>query len=115
MEDSILITIKQLLGIDEDITDFDLDLIIHINSALSEIYNIGYGSAPLSISGVDATWDLLLLDNKDLELIKTFVYVSVKMVFDPPTSNIVMETYKEIKKKYEFDIYLASDTKEVSS
>lgn len=115
MEESILITIKQMLGIEEDVTDFDLDIIIHINSALSELYDIGYGSEPFKISGEETTWDLLLLNNTDLELIKEFLFISVKMVFDPPLSSIVMDTYKEVKKKCEFKIYLICDQKGVST
>lgn len=115
MEESILITIKQLLGIEEDATDFDLDIITHINSTLSELYDIGYGLEPFKISGEETTWDLLLSDTKDLELIKEFIYISVKMVFDPPLSSIVMDAYKEIKKKCEFKIYLICDKKEVNT
>jgi hypothetical protein len=88
---SILDSIKKLLGMEPDYTDFDTDVIIHINSAIMILNQLGVGNIPFSISSNLETWkDFLGEDLSYLEAVKTYIYIKVKLVFDPPTSSFVI-------------------------
>jgi hypothetical protein len=88
---SILDSIKKLLGMEPDYTDFDTDVIIHINSAIMILNQLGIGNIPFSISSNLETWkDFLGEDLSYLEAVKTYIYIKVKLVFDPPTSSFVI-------------------------
>lgn len=90
--ESILTSIKKLIGITEEYTQFDVDIMIHINSAFSILCQLGVGPADgFRISGKEDTWDQFLQDEKKLELVKTYVYLKVKILFDPPLSSAVMD------------------------
>jgi len=98
--DSILTSIKKLLGLEEDYTQFDSDIIIHINTALFRLRTLGVGVADTDISPgafkiEDKTqvWSDLLDDRIDIESIKTHIYLKVKLVFDPPQTSFVIESY----------------------
>lgn len=105
MDESILTTIKNMLNIDSDITDFDSELIVLINSSLSTLFQLGIGEdKPFRISGSSETWSQLLTKDYYLELVKETVYLDVRIVFDPPTSSIVLETMKEIRKENQWRI-----------
>lgn len=105
MDESILTTIKNMLNIDSDITDFDSELIVLINSSFSTLFQLGIGEdKPFRISGSSETWSQLLTKDYYLELVKETVYLDVRIVFDPPTSSIVLETMKEIRKENQWRI-----------
>jgi hypothetical protein len=88
---SILDSIKKLLGIEPDYVDFDPDVIAHINSAIMTLNQLGVGKSQFSISSNLETWkDFLGEDLYDLQAIKTYIYLKVKLVFDPPTSSFVV-------------------------
>ena len=92
MSDSILDTIKQLLGIEAKDTAFDIDVIVHINSALMTLNQLGVGpSAAFSIQDKDDIWEDFLEKSTDLEAVKTYIYLKVRLVFDPPSSSAVLE------------------------
>ena len=93
--DSILTTIKKMLGIDEVYEHFDVDIIIHINSALGVLHQIGVGP-PIAFSIIDksAYWFDLLSDATNLEMVKTFIYLRVRLIFDPPATSALMEAFK---------------------
>ena len=83
---SVLNTIKKLLGPEEDYTHFDKDIIVHINAAFSRLCQLGVGpSAPFKISGPDETWDQFIEDGF-LEEVKQYIYLKVRIVFDPPAN-----------------------------
>jgi hypothetical protein len=85
-----------MLGIDEAITHFDVDIIIHINTALNTLTQIGVGpSVGFTISDKDSTWEDFIGDDKLLSSVKTYVYIKVKLVFDPPPNSWVSETMKK--------------------
>lgn len=102
--ESILLSIKKLLGITEEYTHFDTDAVIHINSAIMTLRQLGIGpSEGYKISGKEETWDDYLGDDlKLIESVKTYIYLKVKLVFDPPQSSIVLESIKEMIAEYEF-------------
>lgn len=115
MDESILKTIKSMLNVDSDITDFDQELIVLINASLSTLYQLGIGTSPFKITGTDETWTQLL-GEKDyyLESVKELIYLDVKLAFDPPTSSMVMDAYKEKRKEDQWRIAAQVDMEESS-
>lgn len=92
MEGSILNTIKQLLGIQSDYTAFDADIVIHINSAFMALNQLGVGPTEcFSIDGSGENWAEFVDKSIDLEAVKTYIYLKVRTIFDPPSSSVVME------------------------
>ena len=92
MNDSILDTIKQLLGIQSDYTAFDTDIIVHINSAFMVLNQLGVGPTEcFSIDGSGEEWAEFVDESIDLEAVKTYIYLKVRTIFDPPSSSVVME------------------------
>ena len=101
--DSILTSIKKLLGITEEYDYFDPDIIMHINTALSTLTQLGVGpSEGFMIEDKTATWSDFISDKKEVISVKTYVYLKVKKVFDPPLSSIVMEAMNENIKELEW-------------
>lgn len=91
--DSILTSIKKLLGITADYTHFDTDIIIQINSALSALTQLGVGPIEgFEIQDATSTWGEFI-DDPRLNSAKTYVFIKVKLAFDPPTSSALIESY----------------------
>lgn len=101
---SILLSVKKNLGITEEYTHFDKDIIMHINTYLNVLYQLGVGSMPLVIEDDKAEWTDLVGDRNDLETIKTYLYIKVRMVFDPPTSSILAEALNKSASELEWRI-----------
>lgn len=112
MEESILNSIKDLLGPDSDYDVFNNEILIHINMALSVLTQHGVGpSEGFIVTNEDATWQDFLGDSKDLEMAKTYVYMKVKMAFDPPSSSFVLSNMKESCQEFEWRLMVAMDDK----
>lgn len=91
--DSILESIKKLLGIPKDYTAFDADIIMHINTVFFYLSQIN--GPKFSIEGYDETWDLYFGDRINrLESVKSYIYLRVRLLFDPPTSSGLIEAMK---------------------
>lgn len=97
--DSILDSVKKVLGVDPTYTVFDTDIIMHINSALSVITQLGIGPAQgYMIEDDTSTWTSFLGSDVRLNPVKTVVYLRVRMLFDPPqTSYLVTALEKQIQ------------------
>lgn len=107
--ESILISIKKLLGIDEKDENFDMDIIIHINSVFSILTQLGVGPKNgFSIVDEDAVWTDFVPENK-VEMIKSYMHLKVKLIFDPPAATAVIESIKEMIKELEWRINIAVD------
>lgn len=90
---SILTSIKKLLGISADYTHFDEDLIIQINSAFSALTQLGVGPEEgFEIQDATTTWTEFM-DDPRLNFAKTYVQIKVKLAFDPPTSSALIDSY----------------------
>lgn len=106
--DSILTSIKKMLGIDETYGRFDTDLIININSVFGILNQLGVGpAAGFSIRDDTSTWNdfistTSIQTSASLEMVKTYIYLKVKLVFDPPTVGAVMEATKQQINEYEW-------------
>ena len=93
--DSVLTSIKKLLGIAEEYEHFDADLIMHINSVFSILTQLGVGpSKGFMIEDKNATWKDFISDESKYMLVKSYMHLKVKLLFDPPLSSAVLECYK---------------------
>lgn len=113
MNESILTSIKKLLGISEEYTHFDADLVLHINSAFTVLTQLGVGpDAGFSITDDSDVWGDFLTTTQQLELAKSYLYLKVKLLFDPPLSSSVMEAIKEQIREFEWRLTVAVDEAE---
>lgn len=107
---SILTSIKKLLGPSEDDTSFDQDIIIHINSVFMVLNQLGIGPPEgFSIADNTATWETYLGTNKNLESVKTYVYLKTRIVFDPPTSSTLLDALTRNISELEWRLQVAAD------
>lgn len=91
--ESILESIKKLLGIIPEDTIFDNDIIMHINSVFMILTQIGVGpSEGFSIKDKSSTWEQFIVDDNKLQAIKSYMYLKVRLLFDPPLSSAVMSS-----------------------
>lgn len=90
-EQSILSTIKHDLGIDDSLTAFDGEITASINGAFSKLNQLGIGPPDgYLITGADETWGDFVSDNKEVAMVERFVFFTVRLEFDPPTSSFLM-------------------------
>ena len=109
--DSILTSIKKLLGITEEYEHFDQDIIIHINTALMILTQLGVGpSEGFFIKDKYALWSDFITDVKTLEAVKSYIYLKVRMLFDPPTSSSLMNAMEQNMKELEWRLNVASES-----
>lgn len=115
MTESILTSIKKLLHMGEDYTAFDADVIIHINTVFMTLHQLGVGPEEgFRIEDKYSTWDEFIEDEDNLDAVKTYIYLNVKLVFDPPLNASVMESMKQLIDKYEWRLTVqAEQNKEV--
>ena len=107
---SILTSIKQLLGITKDDTSFDDVIIMHINRAFVALNDLGVGPIDgYRITSDMETWNDYLGDSKNLDDVQTYVYLKVKMVFDPPLSQSHINAIKEDIKELEWRLNVRVD------
>lgn len=111
--ESILTSIKKLLGIEADYKHFDADLIMHINSVFSILTQIGVGPADgFSITGANEVWsDFIENDSKTFSLVKSYMHLKVKLLFDPPLGSAVIESINRQISEFEWRLFVAADPK----
>lgn len=108
--ESILTSIKKLLGIDEEYTHFDADLIMHINSVFMILSQMGVGPQEgFTISDASSIWDDYVPNLQNIEIVKSYMNLKVKLLFDPPTSSAVMEAYNRMIAEFEWRLNAAAD------
>ena len=108
--DSILTSIKKMLGITEEYEHFDPDLIMHINSAFMILTQMGVGpSEGFRIEDKTSDWDEFVSPEDNLESVKTYVFMKVKLMFDPPTSSSVMESMNRMINELEWRLYTEAE------
>lgn len=111
MNDSILTSIKKLLGITEEYEHFDQDIIIHINSVFMILNQLGVGpSNGFSIMDKTAVWSDFIVDKKNLEAVKSYIYLKVRLLFDPPASSAVMESMNRMISELEFRLNVSAES-----
>lgn len=108
--ESILTSIKKLLGISEDYTQFDNDLIMHINTVFLNLTQLGVGPEEgFSIQNENDAWSDFIDNNAQLQAVKSYMYLKVKLLFDPPLSSSVIESMNRMIAELEFRLNVAVD------
>lgn len=109
--DSILNSIKKMLGIEPDANEFDQELVIMINSVLGICFQLGVGpkDTPFTITGATETWDQFI-QTDEIELVKSYIYTKVRLLFDPPSTSFVLSAYQEMAKEFEWRCNVDSET-----
>lgn len=112
--DSILTSIKKMLGIEGEYEHFDPDILMHINSAFSILTQLGVGpDNGFMIVDKNATWNEFIKDEAQLNLVKSYMFIKVKLLFDPPMSTAVLECYKAQVSEYESRLNVAAENAKV--
>jgi len=103
MEESILKSTKKILNLADDYTPFDLDIITHINAAFSVLDQLGVGpEGGFSIVDDTTLWSEYPIPANQLQLVKTYVYLKVRLVFDPPATSFLIEAMNKQIAEYEW-------------
>ena len=88
MENSILTSTKKTLGLADDYVAFDEDVLTHINAAFSTLTDLGVGQVDgFSIEDDTALWTSYDVPLDQLSMVKTYIYLKVKILFDPPATS----------------------------
>lgn len=105
MTQSILDSVKKVCGIEASYTAFDIDIIMHINSVFSTLNQLGVGPVNgFMIDDATATWDQFLGADPRLNHIKSYMYLRVRLLFDPPATSFTIEALKDQYKELEWRI-----------
>lgn len=109
--ESILTSIKKMLGITEEYQHFDADIIMHINSVFMVLNQLGVGPPEgFMIEDDSAVWSDFIPEGKQLGTVKSYIYLRVRLIFDPPTSSAVIESMNSIIREFEVRLNLAVDS-----
>lgn len=117
MSESILTSTKKVLGIEEEYTAFDVDVLMHINSVFSTLTQIGLGPiGGFTIEDKTATWDAFVTDAR-LDSVKSYMYLRVRLLFDPPGTSFLIDSMNNQIKELEWRLsahreYMESDPQE---
>lgn len=107
---SILTSVKKMLGITEEYEHFDSDIIMHINSVFMILTQMGVGPKEgFSIDGKGVSWDEFTLDDLSIESVKSYMYLKVKLLFDPPLNSAVIESTNRLISELEWRLNVAGD------
>ena len=103
--DSILTSIKKMIGLTEEYTQFDGDIIVHINSVFMALHQLGVGpTTGFTISDKSKTWTDYLGVGTNIEAVKSYIYLKVRLIFDPPSSSAVIEAIERQRAELEWRI-----------
>lgn len=108
MEESILVSVKKLIGLAPEDDSFDTDLIVHINSAIDVLRQMGINSE-LYVEDETLTWGDYLPSDEYLQMVKSYVYMKVKKWFDPPQNGTAMEALNSSIAELEWRINVTVD------
>lgn len=110
--DSILTSVKKMIGIDASYTHFDTDIIMHINSVFMILNQLGVGPpAMFTIQDEYAVWtDFISEDGPQMELVKSYMYLRVKLLFSPPDGTALLNSSNEMIKEFEWRLNVAAES-----
>lgn len=112
--ESILTSIKKMLGIDEDYTHFDANIIMHINSVLVILTQLGVGpETGFVIEDDTSTWADFIpeVSAAELHAVKSYIYMKVKLMFDPPLGSAIIDSMNRQIAEFEWRLNVAVDPK----
>ena len=117
VKDSILNSIKKLLGINPADTSFDDEITIHINSVIASLIQMGIGpqDGGYTISDSSSLWSDFLGTDKRLESVKSYIYMKVKLIFDTPQQGAIIEAYQNQIKEFEYRNYITKDNDRIDA
>lgn len=105
MVDSILDSVKKNLGMPPEVTEFDADIILHINATFSTLNQLGIGPVSgFAIEDNTATWDSFLLNDDRFNDVKQYIYMKVRVAFDPPDRSFVLASWEKMITELEWRI-----------
>lgn len=108
--ESILTSMKKMLGISEEYTHFDVDIIMHINSVFLILNQLGVGpNTVFSIMDDNAVWDDFLSEGAQLNAVKSYMYLKVKLLFDPPLSGTTTESMNRLISEFEWRLNIKAE------
>lgn len=108
--ESILTSIKKLLGIEEEYEVFDPDIVMHINTVFMTLTQLGLGPPDgFVVADKEAKWTDFIADVRKHQAIKTYIYLKVRLLFDPPTSSAVMEAMNRTISECEWRLNLGAE------
>lgn len=111
INDSILNSIKKLIGPDYDYGPFDRDLIMHINSAFMILAQLGVGpDKPYRITSAEEVWTDFMSDVENYLSVVDWIYIRCRLIFDPPTSSFVLSSLKEQQQELEWRLNVMAET-----
>lgn len=106
---SILNTIKEMVGIEPTDTHFDVDVLVLINSAIVILNQLGVGNKGYKVTSATQTWGDFLGNMDELEMAKNYIYHRVRRTFDPPSSSYVMSAIEDDMREMEWRLNVAVD------
>lgn len=107
---SILNSIKKNLGLDENYNAFDLDILMHINSVFSILEQLGVGpEGGFSIQDDTAVWDDFIDSDDRLNIVKTYMSLKVRLIFDPPSTSFAIESFQKQIDQYEWRLNVTAE------
>ena len=110
IDKSILLSVKKMIGYEPDYDVFDIDIMFHINSLLSKLLQLGYiFKSSYRVSSKEKTWDEILNGSEVDDMIKDYIYMKCKIVFDPPQNSTVLGALKDEASELEWRIFMDSD------
>lgn len=109
MKDSILIDIKKMLGLGEDYNEFDKEIMNHINSVFTILRQLGVGPEEgFKITGVADTWDDFSDSMLLIEDVKSYIFLRVRMLFDPPSNSVLASSIEKQISEFEWRLNIES-------
>lgn len=112
---NVLDSVKKMLGLDSQVDDFDSDILMNITASMLTLKQIGVKITEFQISK-ETTYDDLLSESDEIkDAVRMYLFYKTKISFDPPSSSIVMETYKELIRELEFRILVDCDNDDEGS
>lgn len=109
--DSILTLVKKNLGIEEDCEDFDDEIIMHINSVFTILSQLGVGPKEgFAIQDKTSVWSEYISDKQNLNLVKSYMYLRVRIMFDPPQNSFTLTSMENQAKEYEWRLNVQAES-----
>lgn len=115
MDESIFLSVKKVLNVGVDNTDFDADILLHLNSVLAILQQLGIGPEDgLFIEDANTAWEDLLGENSSvLNMVRSYVTSKVRLLFDPPVSSAVQQSLERICSEFEWRANVAAENKQL--